>query len=77
MSEQNGVTRLAQIDAGGVVLNVIEAPPGVGPEYATEVLGWDGIWVIDGFTVAGVGLRYDSESCTFSFPETPEESPAE
>ena len=77
MSEQEVATRLAQIGEDGFVRNVIEAPPGVGPEYAVEFLRQGGTWVLDSECAAGVGMLYDAESGTFAFPETPVEYPVE
>lgn len=75
--QQVEVTRLARIE-DGVVVNVIAAPAGVGPEYASDVLQQPGLWVLDPFVQAGVGFLFDQETGAFTDPTPPvEEPPAE
>lgn len=65
--------RLALIGAENIVENVIEIPAGNGPEFATEILGISGNWVVDPFGGAGPGALFDPESGAFTSPDMPEE----
>lgn len=71
--------RLALIGPDGIVETVIEAPAGSGPEFAADVLGLPGIWIVDAFVEAGPGSLYVPETEEFYAldldPPAPEETP--
>lgn len=66
------VTRLALLDSNGTVLNVIDAPEGVGADWPNAVLGLPGEWVVDLDGTAGFESVYVREAAMF-FPPTPDE----
>jgi hypothetical protein len=68
--------RLALVSAESIVENVIEIPGGNGPEFATEILGLPGNWIVDEFVEAGPGALFDPETGNFYSPE-PEQTPEE
>lgn len=57
--------RLALIGPDSIVETVIEAPAGSVPEFAAEVLGLPGNWVVDPFVQAGPGSLYVPETGEF------------
>lgn len=67
--------RLALVSAENIVENVIEIPEGQGPEYASDILGLSGNWVVDAFGAAGPGALFDLETGTFAAPESEEVIP--
>ncbi len=66
--------RLALIGPENVIETVIEAPAGSGTEFAAEVLGLLGNWVLDPFGEAGPGSLFDWETGVFTPQDMPEET---
>lgn len=67
--------RIALVSAENIVENVIEIPEGQGPEYAADILGLSGNWVVDEFGAAGPGALFDPETGGFLPPDLEEVIP--